>query len=223
MWDAQKVAAFLAIEDARLLDGDLTRLDIIKRLGIKYLTLTWAGESCIGGAHDTDKGLTDFGRAVVKKCFELSVIPDVSHGSEVLADEVIALAYQHKKPIIASHSNSYSVYPHTRNLRDGHFKDIKALSGLVSISLCPYHLGNAQQETVGVSHIVKHIDRYMELGGEDIVGLGCDLDGTDLPNGFKGISDLYLLADELAKCGYSDSLIQKIFWKNHYNFIIKNM
>lgn len=222
-WKDQKIAAFLAIEDARLLDGDLSRLDTLHRLGIKYLTLTWAGESCIGGAHDTSVGLTDFGRSVVEKCFELSVIPDISHGSEMLADQVIFLAHQHKKPIIASHSNSYFAYPHSRNLRDRHFKDIKALGGLVSISLCPYHLGNTEDEHIKVTHVVKHIDRYMELGGEDIVGLGCDLDGTNLPYGFGGLADLYLIADELAKCGYSDSLIEKIFWKNHYNFILKNM
>ena len=218
-WADGKIAAFLAIEDARLLDGDLSRLNILKSLGIKYLTLTWAGESCIGGAHDTDSGLTDFGRTVVQRCFELDIIPDISHGSEVLTDEVISLAYQYKKPVIASHSNSYSAYPHTRNLRDGHFEDIKALGGIVGISLCPYHLGN----NATVNDVVRHVDRYMELGGEDIVGLGCDLDGTYLPHGFSGIADLYLIADQLAKCGYSDSLIEKIFWKNHYNFILKNM
>ena len=31
------------------------------------------------------------------------------------------------------------------------------------------------------------------------------------------------LADELAKNGYPEELIQKIFWINHYNFITKNM
>lgn len=222
-WNNGKVAAFLAVEDARLLDGDLSRLDVLHNLGIKYLTLTWSGESCIGGAHNTDAGLTDFGRAVVKKCFRLSMIPDISHGSEALADQVISLAYQYKKPIIASHSNSYSVYAHTRNLQDGHFEDLKALGGLVGISLCPHHLGNAGERAVTVSDVVKHIDRYMELGGEDIVGLGCDLDGTDLPSGIFSVSDLYLIADELAKNGYQEELVQKIFWKNHYNFIIKNM
>ncbi|MBE6694371.1 MAG: hypothetical protein E7589_06380 [Ruminococcaceae bacterium] len=222
-WESGKLAAILAVEDARLLGKDLSRLDVLKAYGVKYLTLTWSGDSCIGGAHDTDAGLSDFGRRVVERCFELSIIPDVSHGSEALTDEVISLAYQYKKPIIASHSNSYFSYPHSRNLRDGHFADIKTLGGLVGVSLCPHHLGNAASRAITVLDVIKHIDRYMELGGEDTVGLGCDLDGTDLPEGFDGVSNLYLIADELAKNGYSDRLINKIFWQNHYNFLLKSM
>lgn len=222
-WKQNKIAAFLAVEDARLLDGNLSRLDTLHSRGVRYLTLTWGGKSCIGGAHDTDVGLTEFGHKVLERCFELSIIPDISHGSEKLADEVISLSYQYKKPIIASHSNSFGAYPHTRNLRDRHFKDIKALGGIVGISLCRSHLGDNANESITPLYVIRHIDRYMELGGEDVVGLGCDLDGTDLPDGIGGVADLYLLADELAKQGYSDTLIQKIFWGNHYNFILKNM
>jgi membrane dipeptidase len=167
-WKRGKAAAFLAVEDARLLDGDLSRLDILHSRGIRYLTLTWGGKSCIGGAHDTDLGLTEFGRTVVEKCFELSIFADISHGSEALADEVISLAYQCNKPIIASHSNSFSAYPHTRNLRDRHFEDIKALGGIVGISLCRSHLGDNVNESITPLHVIRHIDRYMELGGEDV-------------------------------------------------------
>ena len=57
-WDEGKQAAFLAVEDARLLAGDLNRLEQIYTRGVTYLTLLWGGKSCIGGSHDTDQGPT---------------------------------------------------------------------------------------------------------------------------------------------------------------------
>lgn len=220
-WDSGRTAVFLAIEDARLLCRDVTRLDVIKARGVKYLTLLWSGETCIGGSHDTNAGLTDFGKAVVRGCFERGIIPDVSHASEKATDDIISIAYEYRKPIIASHSNSYKVYPHSRNLRDGHLKAICELGGTVGISLCPYHLADSSKKSVGVDDVLRHIEHYLNIGGEDFSGLGCDLDGTSLPSGFSGLDSLAVIADELARKNYSEELIEKIFWKNHYSFIKK--
>ena len=219
-WSASKQAAFLAVEDARLLNGDLSRLDILKQMGVIYLTLLWGGHSCIGGAHNTDEGLTDFGKEVVRGCFDRGILPDISHASERSADEVLEMAMDLGKPILATHSNAYSVYAHSRNLRDHHFRSICALGGFVGISLCRIHLS---QENAAVEDVVRHIDRYMELGGEHTLGLGCDLDGTDLPDTMSNLSDLTKLSDALSAHGYSDSQIENIFWKNKYTFLQKNL
>ena len=42
-WAASGQGAFLAVEDARLLAGHLERLDILKEMGVVYLTLCGAG------------------------------------------------------------------------------------------------------------------------------------------------------------------------------------
>ena len=42
----------------------------------------------IGGAFDTEKGLTDFGKKAVSKFLELGIIPDISHSSEQTAKEI---------------------------------------------------------------------------------------------------------------------------------------
>ena len=55
----------LGIEDARLLSGDISRLDTLYKFGLRVLTLNWKGFSIIGGGFDTDSGLSDFGKAVV--------------------------------------------------------------------------------------------------------------------------------------------------------------
>ena len=222
-WNNSKIAAFLAVEDARLLDSDISRLDVLYNEGVRYLTLMWGGNTCIGASHDVEGGLTDFGKDVVKKCFDLGIIPDISHSNAQTTSDVIEIAYTRNKPIMASHSNCYSVFPHTRNLRDEHLKAIIELGGIVGISLCPYHLTDTKKECCNTSHVADHIEKYLELGAEDVLGFGCDLDGTSLPYGFSGVNDIIRICDELTRRGISDATIKKIMYKNYYNFIKNNL
>lgn len=217
-WAQGKRAAFLAVEDARLLAGNLSRLEELYARGVRYLTLLWGGETCIGGSHNTEKGLTDFGKQVARRCFEIGIIPDISHASEQSVDDLIPIAQEFGKPFIATHSNSYSLHPHTRNLRDRHLRALMELGGIVGVSLCPPHLRDTSVAPATVKDVVDHIDHYCELGAENCLGLGCDLDGTDLPEGFSSIADLPKIADEMSARGYSDEMIDRIFHKNYENF-----
>lgn len=221
--DEGKHAAILAVEDARLTAGKLDRLDELKARGVKYLTLLWGGDTCIGGSHNTDNGLTPFGKALAHGCFERGLIPDVSHASEASVDDLLPIAYEHRKPFIATHSNSHTVYGHTRNLRDRHFAAIKELGGIVGVSLCPAHLTDTSVRPATAEDVFAHVDYYLSLGGEDIVGFGADWDGTDLPVGFSCVGDLTQVAEVMARHNYSDKLIHKLFWDNFYQFAIKNL
>ena len=220
-WSENKHAMILSVEDARILSNDITKLNILCQKGVRFLTLMWSGETCIGGSHNTQCGLTDFGREVVKRCFELGIVPDISHASEQSSSDVIEIAQDRQRPIIASHSNSYTVYGHSRNLRDSHFTAIKNMGGLVGVSLCRWHLG--QSESITVNDILKHVDHYLSLGGENTVALGGDLDGTDLPDGFEDVRDIIKIADNMAQNGYSDDLINKLFWENAKIFFENNI
>lgn len=216
-----KRVAILAVEDARLLNGKLERLDELYACGVRYLTLLWGGDTCIGGSHDTQNGLTDFGKAVVRGCFDRGIIPDVSHASEKSVDDLLPIAYEYGKPFIASHSNAHAVHPHSRNLRDRHFRAIRELGGIVGLCLCPTHLtamSDSAEKKATAEHIFAHTEHYLALGGEDTVGFGADWDGADLPTGIRHIGDMSLVAELMARHNYSDELIEKLFWKNFYRF-----
>lgn len=221
IWESERAAAILSVEDARLLSGKIERLDVLYSRGVRLLVLLWAGESCIGGSHNTEAGLTRFGREVVYRCFELGIVPDISHASERSAQDVISIAKECRKPVIASHSNSYTVYPHTRNLRDPHFEAVRDLGGVVGISLCSSHLAPGGQAEI--SDAVKHMSHYISLGGEDTITLGCDLDGTDLPCGIEDVTDLDKISFEMKHAGFSDLIIEKIFWRNAERFLTENI
>lgn len=216
-----KIPLILAVEDARILENDLERLRVLHSYGVRILTLNWYGETCIGGAHNTNVGLTGFGVSVVKNCFELGIIPDISHCSFEGAKMTLELANEYNKPIIASHSNSYSINPHTRNLCDEDFKQIIELRGLVGINLCPEHL--TSKLDANISDIIKHIEYYLSLGGENYIAMGGDLDGTNLPNGFAGIEDIEKIAQEMQRLNYPDKLIDKIMYENAFQFFKRNI
>ena len=216
-----KRALIVSVEDARILENDISRLDVLYSCGVRMMTLNWAGETCIGGAHDTNTGLTDFGIRVVEKCFEKGIIPDISHSSFKGAKMALELAVEHQKPIVASHSNSYFVNHHTRNLQDDDFVTIQKLGGLVGINLCPEHL--SPRTDTNLSDVIKHIEHYISLGGENTVAFGCDLDGTNLPKGFESISDIEKIIEELGRLNYTNELIEKISFSNALDFFNKTL
>ena len=203
----------LAIEGGELLGDDITRLDALARYDLAYFTLVWADVCPIGGGWNTDEGLTDFGKDVVRRLSELKIVPDVSHASEAMFWDVAELTDR----FIATHSNSRAVCEHKRNLTDGQFCHIRDIGGVVGISMCPYHLSG--KGSADVTDVLSHIERYMSLGGESTLCLGCDFDGiTETPEGLGGPGQLYKLADEMAKAGYSDSLINAVFYENANNY-----
>lgn len=207
----------LSVEDARILNGDMSRLVELHKARVRILTLLWSGHTCIGGGFDTDEGLTDFGKDVIRRCIELEIIPDISHASRKSADDILDIC-QGKIPVVASHSDSYSVCSHPRNLTDKQLERIMNAGGLVGINLCKAHLG---EDLSAIDQIMRHIEQYLELGGEDAVCFGCDFDGAQTPDEIQDISSLYLVAEEMQKRHYDHELINKIFYSNVKDFILK--
>lgn len=210
----------LSLEDARLLCGELKRLDVLYDKGVRFLIPVWGGKSIIGGAFDEDDGLTDFGKSVIRRCFELGIVPDISHSSLKTADEIFELAEFYNKPVIASHSCSYSVYEHPRNLHDEQFERIKKIGGIVGLSFCSYHLAQKNEECTS-ENILLHIERYLELGGEDIICLGADMDGAPLPSDVLGIQSMPMIYEKICD-RFGKDISDKITFKNAYNFVNKN-
>lgn len=205
----------LSVEGGGLLCGRIERLDILRERGVRILTPMWAGENCLGGAHDTRAGLTDFGKETVRRCFETGIVPDISHASDMSAEDILEIAGELKKPVIASHSLSRTVHPHTRNLTDALFRAVAESGGIVGISLEPTHLGG---DNAGA--VIRHLKHFMSLGGGDCVCLGCDFDGTTAHlSDIDGADKLPVLYDRIGAEGIDPD---RIFWKNAYDFAKRN-
>jgi membrane dipeptidase len=67
----------------------------------------------------------------------------------------------------------------------------------------------------GIDWVVRHIRHAMQVGGEDCVGLGGDLDGIwFLPEGMTGIESYPRLADALRQAGLTPRQVEKVCWRN---------
>ncbi len=208
--------SILSVENASLIGDRLERIDALANAGVRLMNPVWAGDNLLGGAWDTHHGLTEFGREAILRIYQNKIVPDLSHASDELAKEILQIAAKKALPVMASHSCARSVHPHGRNLPDDFFREIMASGGVVGLSFCPPHLTNGE---CNMDTILHHLEHYLALGGEDHLAIGADWDGIDTtPHGVSTIHDIPALADYLREKGWSEHLLQKIFYQNAADF-----
>lgn len=136
----KKLAAMTGVEGGHMMEDKLENLENFYNRGVRYMTLTWNNStSWATSAKDEDekkdslphKGLTDFGKQVVKKMNELGMIVDVSHVGEQTFWDVINTT---SKPIIASHSSVWAICHNRRNLKDDQIKAIGKNGGVIQLN-----------------------------------------------------------------------------------------
>ena len=211
----KRTAAILTVEGGAVLNGKMENLYKLHNDGVKMMTLTWNGENEIGfGASYRENGLKSFGFNVVKEMQKIGMFIDVSHLSDKGFEDVIETV---DCPIVASHSNLREVCGHRRNLRDEYFSEIVRRKGIVGLNFYKDFVSD-DAKNANLSDIAKHIERMLELGGEDTICLGSDYDGCDTLDEIKNINKIKKLYDFLINNGFGKQLAEKIFWKNAYDF-----
>ncbi len=212
---------FFSVEDAGVLNENMERLYHLYDNKVKIMTLLWNYPNCIGYPHGTiNKGLTDFGRRVVRKMNELDIVIDVSHLSDEGFYDVIEIS---RKPVIASHSNARAVCRHTRNLKDDMIKLIAKSGGVVGLNF--YNEFIANDGIVTLEKIVEHIRHIKDIGGIDCVAIGSDFDGFDIYDDMpvKNIEEMDKLQQYLLEKGFTAEEVEKIFYRNAERVIIGNV
>ena len=126
------VAAVLATEGLHPLEGKLENIDKLYDAGFRITGLTHFFDNEVGGsAHGIEKGgLTDFGRQVIQRLEQKSMLVDLAHASKPLIDDVLAMA---TRPVLVSHTGVAGTCPGPRNLSDKHLKAIAATGGVIGI------------------------------------------------------------------------------------------
>ena len=125
----KKLAAMAGVEGGHMIEDNLDNLNKLYARGTRYMTLTWNNStSWASSAMDetskkdlSHKGLTDFGKEVIKRMNELGMMVDLSHvGEQTFWDAI----HTTTKPVIVSHSNAYALCPAFRNLKDEQIKAV---------------------------------------------------------------------------------------------------
>lgn len=221
-WQQNKIAALLSIEGADCV-SKIEHIDELYKMGVRCITLTWNGSNYIAsgvGDEKADFGLTVFGKEAVKKMNELGILVDVSHLSERGFWDVLSVT---NAPISATHSNSKTICAHRRNLTDEQFDAICKNGGVVGINYYPLFVNGTDKASI--DDIIKHIEHFCALGGEEHIGLGSDFDGVEvLPYDLCGVEDVYKLLDRLLSLNYSEQFIKNFSRENFmrlFNSVLK--
>ncbi len=216
--DENKVNILLSLEGASPIVNDINNLYAFYKAGIRAMTLTWNHRNFVGDGVYEEYGLTNFGKDIVKEMDKIGMIIDVSHLNVNGFDDVCKAT---DKAFIASHSNSNSICPVPRNLFDYQIQEIINRKGFIGINLYSEFLGN-NDENLSLK-FVRHVEHFLNLGAEDIIGFGADYDGIDA-SPFIGVETypemIELLIREL---NLGDDIIEKFSYKNLYNFVANNL
>ena len=208
----------ISVEGGSALAGKIERVQSLYNDGVRLITLTWNGsnELADGIRVEQGKGLTQFGREVVREMNRLHMAVDVSHLSDAGFYDVAELS---DVPFVASHSNARSLCGDKRNLTDEMITVIHRRGGIIGLNFCVGFLrddGNA-----AVTDILRHAEHMLSLGGENSLCLGSDFDGTDIPSGMTGVESMGELYESFLRLNYSEELVNKIFSGNAENYFTK--
>lgn len=218
--DPERVGILLSVEGGEILGQNLFMLDIIYKLGVRALGLTWNQRNELGdgvGEADTQSRLTNLGQEVILRMNDLGMLIDVSHLNEAGFWHVLELT---KEPIVASHSCAKALCNHPRNLTDQQLRALAKNKGMVGVNFYSRFLrenGSATREDV-----VHHICHIAEVAGVETVGLGSDFDGiTEVPEGLEHAGDYCYLIEDLIKVGFSTQEVEQITNRNFMRLLLK--
>jgi len=237
------IAAIIGLEGADPLEGRAENLRHFYELGVRDIIPAWQDNPFSGTAFGSNTPLTDEGRKLIELAEELNVMVDVSHLSDEAFADVCSMA---RRPFIASHSNCRALCPTLRNLTDKMIRELSDHGGVMGINLSPSFLspdyfaqafprwqralqeGTSQQEAErlraeaealprpAIDWIVRHVLHAIDVGGEDVIGLGGDLDGiTKTPVGIETIADYVKIPDLLLSAGLSTRQVEKVCYANY--------
>lgn len=207
------VGGILGAEGGHALMGEIGNLNRLYEAGFRLIGLTHFFDNALGaslhGEAGEGRGLTKFGRQVVRRMVEKRMIIDLAHASPAMAREVLDMV---DVPVVVSHTGIRSHCDTVRNFPDDLMREIAAKGGLIGIG---YWADVTCDDTP--SGIAGAIVAAIGVVGEDHVALGSDFDGA-VRTTFDA-SELAALTQALIDRGLSEAAIAKVMGGNMVRFL----
>lgn len=134
---AGKRVVYLSIENAYPLGEDVTLLKTFYDIGVRvsgfahFAHNQFADSSTDPSGKPRFGGLSPLGKELLKEMNRLGIVPDASHSSDQVLDDLLALS---TTPILLTHSGCKAVYGHPRNIDDDHLKALAAKGGVIQMN-----------------------------------------------------------------------------------------
>lgn len=179
--------------------------DIIKTSPV-YVGPVWNTKNEFGGSAYEDMPLTVFGQCFLNELDEKGVFIDLAHSGEQMFDSCI----HSFKNIMFSHGNVFDICPHPRNLKREQIKKLIQRKSFFGLTLYLGFVGGNN-----INKFFEHIEYVLDMGGEDVLGIGSDLDGcSTFASKYQDVRIFNELIEEFYKRNYTERLIKAILYKN---------
>uniref|UniRef100_A0A3Q3WTQ6 Dipeptidase n=1 Tax=Mola mola TaxID=94237 RepID=A0A3Q3WTQ6_MOLML len=207
-----KIACLISIEGGHSIDSSLPTLRMFYLLGVRSMSLT---HSCntpwkVIVFQRENNSLTHFGKAVVEEMNRLGMIVDLSHTAW---DTASAVLKHSKAPVIFSHSSSYFICHHHRNVPDWILLELRKNRGVIMVN---FHRNFITfRDKANISHVADHFDHIKKLIGAESIGIGADFEGAvSFPQGLDDVSKYPDLIQELLQRNWTENEVANILRGN---------
>ena len=200
---------------------NLSDLDMFYDKGLRVLGLTWNKENNYAFGASKSGPLKKEGYKLIEAMNEKKVTLDLSHLSYKSFWDAINIT---KLLPIATHSNSYYLRRHKRNLTASQLRGISNKGGTTGIVL--YNNFIANKNVISMDDLFRQFKYLLSKCGEDHIALGSDIDGApiqDFPQGIRKSSDLYKIIYMLEKKKVKTRIIDKFAGKNILRVLEENL
>ncbi len=200
---------------------NLSDLDMFYDKGLRVLGLTWNKENNYAFGTSKSGPLKKEGYKLIEAMNEKKVTLDLSHLSYKSFWDAINIT---KLLPIATHSNSYYLRRHKRNLTASQLRGISNKGGTTGIVL--YNDFICNKSPVSMDDLFKQFKYLLSKCGEDHIALGSDIDGApleDFPEGIRKSSDLYKIIEMLEKKRVKSKIIDKFASQNILRVLKENL
>src|SRR5215831_18397142 len=136
-----KIAALMGLEGGYAIDNKLENVGRYYQMGVRYMSGAWSVSTDWAGSSGDEigktRGLTDFGKQVIREMNRLGMMVDVSHLSDKAFWDIVNTS---TKPVIATHSACRAITNVPRNLTDEMIVAIAKTGGVVNVIFYPEHI-----------------------------------------------------------------------------------
>jgi membrane dipeptidase len=166
-----RTAVFFQFQGCEPIGDQLWRLELFHELGLRVQQITHHNDNPWGGGaiEKNWTGLTKVGIEGVERLNALNIIPDLSHGSDPTALDVLKTS---KKPVIISHGGARALVPSARCAPDEVIRGVGKSGGVMGIFMMSMWLTTDPQPTVDA--YVRQIKHVAGVAGIDAVGIAND-------------------------------------------------
>ena len=166
---SNRLAVSFDIEGINALGGNINMVEVYHKLGVRQMLFAYnLNNEAAGGCHDKDIQLTQFGVDILSEMNRLGMIVDASHTSYRTSMDLIERSVT---PVVFTHSNPSSVWPHQRNITDEQIKACAAKGGVIGLNGLAIFVGD---NDTSIDSLLRHLFRLIDLAGVDSVGFGFD-------------------------------------------------